>query len=671
MASAERRRIRRHETGNIPFCFRHEQIEPLEAVAEDFSIRSARFPLTLFEQLRPFVSGYGELTFGQLKTRFEDLKIPAGLVREENGGTFVVAYKTTQLEIGSTVRGSRASYKILKFLGGGQAAEAYKAEVADTTVGTPGLQPGDLVVVKIPLFFPYMSDAEINDVTSRLEILLNREEVNLKRVAELSCVAGFLDIGHYRFPREDTSTTKFIVQRFVDGKPLVQYMDTEYPTGAARTFVGLPPKEFYKFGRLLAVAVRQVHSCLVIHGDLWPENIMVSDSMNPVLIDFGQAAFREAAEPVIRVSGRNQLYLAPEDARSVVSDVYSLGGVLFYLGTGEDPPAPVKDIRTVSAMILDRIRAKNRELFQEARGVADIISHCVCFADRRYKDVRTVIERLDTFFRQPDETEGISVAVSLGKVAEEGQVLATKGSELFRRMAAVRGTWLQEDLREMSQGVFDVAGDAEAIAAGLTQFLAFLGKGDEYLTISTPRFWRPGNPGMNGEFLSMNVMAAQRGATIRRLLVVAPSEQNAHLDQIMASQVQALREVKEIAPKAKYEVKVLFISNERHEEMLKTYRHFGVLVKKTDVAAMFPEYREDGLMVAVRFRAGLNRVGDLRAVFSTYWRDNDALTLRYWPSESEIFARAYEIYESRGCQHGKAMDDYLAARRELIERTLT
>jgi hypothetical protein len=257
----------------------------------------------------------------------------------------------------------------------------------------------------------------------------------------------------------------------------------------------------------------------------------------------------------------------------------------------------------------------------------------------------------------------------LSEAAQEAQELDKTGSELFRRAAAVRATWLREDLREMTRGFFDVTGDAQAIAASLTRYLAFLGKGDEYLTISTPRFWRPGNPGMNGEFLSMNIMAAQRGARIRRLLMIAPNEENEQLDQIMTSQVHALREVRAFAPSAKYEVKVLFISNERHEEMLKTYRHFGLLVNKSDIVAMFPEYREDGLMVAVRFRAGSNRVGDLKKVFSNCWREDAALTLESWPSESEIQMRAYERYLSRGRQPGQALDDHLAAKRELIQRT--
>src|SRR5205807_897467 len=149
----------------------------------------------------------------------------------------------------------------------------------------------------------------------------------------------------------------------------------------------------------LADAVQQVHWKKVIHGDIWPENILVRENGEPVLIDFGQAAFRDAAASIVKVSGRNIRYIAPEEKRTVGGDVYSLGGVLFYLATGEDPPEVVKNVRAdvgaLTVTVLDRIRLrnKNKSLYQENRGAADIIARCLCMSDERYGDVHTVIER--------------------------------------------------------------------------------------------------------------------------------------------------------------------------------------------------------------------------------------------------------------------------------------
>jgi len=40
-----------------------------------------------------------------------------------------------------------------------------------------------------------------------------------------------------------------------------------------------------------------------------------------------------------------------------------------------------------------------------------------------------------------------------------------------------------------------------------------------------------------------------------------------------------------------------------------------------------------------------------------------------YPSREEIERRAYEIYEERGCEGGRELEDWLAAERELSQRS--
>ena len=42
-------------------------------------------------------------------------------------------------------------------------------------------------------------------------------------------------------------------------------------------------------------------------------------------------------------------------------------------------------------------------------------------------------------------------------------------------------------------------------------------------------------------------------------------------------------------------------------------------------------------------------------------------TPQIFPEEEQIRLRAYQLYESRGCQNGNAMDDWLQAEYELIQ----
>ena len=99
----------------------------------------------------------------------------------------------------------------------------------------------------------------------------------------------------------------------------------------------------------VARAVHHAHENGVLHRDLKPGNIIVDRSGQPHLTDFGLAKMMEldASEPErapLTVSGTalgTPSYMSPEQAAghrlSVVSDVYSLGAILYEMLTGKPP----------------------------------------------------------------------------------------------------------------------------------------------------------------------------------------------------------------------------------------------------------------------------------------------------------------------------------------------
>jgi len=89
-----------------------------------------------------------------------------------------------------------------------------------------------------------------------------------------------------------------------------------------------------------ADALAAAHRAGVIHGDIKPSNILLSDDGRQAKLgDFGLARMAADAPP----TGGSPAYLAPECAlgapATAASDIYALGGTLFALLTGKPPVA--------------------------------------------------------------------------------------------------------------------------------------------------------------------------------------------------------------------------------------------------------------------------------------------------------------------------------------------
>ena len=126
----------------------------------------------------------------------------------------------------------------------------------------------------------------------------------------------------------------YLVMEFVEGLPIDRYCELHNLGIDARLSL---------FRRVCA-AVQYAHQNLLVHRDLKPANILVTADGEPKLLDFGiakQLGPGEAHETRTGLRVMTPGYASPEQVRgeavSTVSDVYSLGVVLYELLVGRSP----------------------------------------------------------------------------------------------------------------------------------------------------------------------------------------------------------------------------------------------------------------------------------------------------------------------------------------------
>jgi nucleotide-binding universal stress UspA family protein len=137
-----------------------------------------------------------------------------------------------------------------------------------------------------------------------------------------------------RFVKAGDFSNPYIVMEFIAGTSLKARLD-ETPLRA---------EEVAAVGAKIAIALHDLHTQHVVHLDLKPSNVIMRESGEAALIDFGLSRHDRLpdllAEEVSGPIGTGP-YISPEQVRGdrsdPRSDLFALGVILYFLATGERP----------------------------------------------------------------------------------------------------------------------------------------------------------------------------------------------------------------------------------------------------------------------------------------------------------------------------------------------
>lgn len=148
------------------------------------------------------------------------------------------------------------------------------------------------------------------------------------------------------FDAEQCGEMHMLVMEYVDGESLFRMVNRCGP---------LPVEQAIEYAQQTASGLQHAHERKMIHRDIKPHNLMVSEDQVVKILDFGLSKFRRdlesgetdsvADETILTLKNTSmgtEGYIAPEqaaDASSVDirSDIYSLGCTLFFMLTNRPP----------------------------------------------------------------------------------------------------------------------------------------------------------------------------------------------------------------------------------------------------------------------------------------------------------------------------------------------
>lgn len=241
----------------------------------------------------------------------------------------------------------------------------------------------------------------------------------------------------------------------------------------------------------VALALEHAHASHFIHRDIKPENIMISDSGEIKLLDFGLS--KQVNNKKHNLTQENSTfgtpyYISPEQASGdevdIRSDIYSLGATLFHMVTGE-PAFDGKTSLVIMTKHLSEIIPDPKELNPDMSGACANLIFRMMEKDpkKRFQTPRELLDSIDAIRRHAPtiaffQAEGNEEEYEQDEEDEESNptkiTSSTRKSDLrpsIRESAVRTGVGLTKKRTKTSSGAKNLAVSISVLGVLLILFL--------------------------------------------------------------------------------------------------------------------------------------------------------------------------------------------------------
>ena len=229
---------------------------------------------------------------------------------------------------------------------------------------------------------------EIYENNKEMREVFRKEAETFKKLNS-KYIVGCVEVGQY-------NGSMYIVMDYIEGQVLKKMIEENGPFSV---------KDTVEIGRKILRGLGHAHQKNIVHNDLKPQNIIMKNDTDPLLIDFGIAHSPVDAKDENEVIG-SVYYFSPEQAKAEHtdkrSDIYSFGVMLYEMCTGKLPFVG-DDPLTIALM---HVHQKPKAPIELNPDIPESLNRIILKAlekepDKRYQNALEVLGDLNRVFEDP------------------------------------------------------------------------------------------------------------------------------------------------------------------------------------------------------------------------------------------------------------------------------